>query len=51
MIITPKIVRELALAFDEVEEKPHFDKTSFRVNKKIFATLNEKDNRATLKLS
>lgn len=51
MMITPKIVRELAHAFDEVEEKPHFGKTSFRVNKKIFATLNEKDNRATLKLS
>ena len=50
-MVTSKIVRELALAFDEVEELHHFEKTSFRVNKKIFATLNEKQNRATLKLS
>lgn len=44
-------VRELALAFDETEELPHFDKISFRVKKKIFATLNEKQSRVTLKLS
>lgn len=50
-MISTQTVRELALAFDEVEELPHFDKTSFRVKKKIFATLNEKQQRATLKLS
>lgn len=48
---TTKIVRELALALEEVEELPHFEKTSFRINKKIFATLNEKYDRAILKLS
>lgn len=50
-MISAQIVRKLALAFDEAEELPHFDKTSFRVKKKIFATLNEKQQRATLKLS
>lgn len=50
-MITPQKVREIALSLDEVEELPHFEKASFRVNKKIFATLNEKHNRATLKLS
>lgn len=50
-MITTKTVREIALSFDQVEEMSHFEKASFRVNKKIFATLNEKHNRATLKLS
>jgi YjbR len=50
-MISSKIVREIALSLEEVEELPHFEKTSFRVNKKIFVTLNEKHNRATLKLS
>lgn len=39
------------LSFEEVTEQPHFEKTSFRVNKKIFATLNVEKNSATLKLS
>ncbi len=43
--------RKLALAFEEVEESPHFENISFRVKKKIFATLNQKENRACLKLS
>ena len=50
-MITPQKVRAIALSLDEVEESPHFEKASFRVNKKIFVTLNEKHNRATLKLS
>lgn len=49
-MITQK-VREIALSLDEVEDMPHFEKTSFRINKKIFATLSEKHQRATLKLS
>lgn len=48
---TTQIFRKLALAFDEAEELPHFEKASFRVKKKTFATLNEKQQRATLKLS
>jgi len=46
-----KTVRSLALAFDEAEEQPHFENQSFRIKKKIFATLNAKMNRACLKLS
>lgn len=41
-MISAQTVRKLALAFYEAEEFPHFDKTSFRVKKKVFATLNEK---------
>ncbi|MEO6220843.1 MAG: MmcQ/YjbR family DNA-binding protein [Ginsengibacter sp.] len=43
--------KQLALSFPGTEELPHFEKTSFRVNKKIFATLDIKNNRACLMLS
>ncbi|MCP9770029.1 MmcQ/YjbR family DNA-binding protein [Lacihabitans sp. LS3-19] len=43
--------RKLAMALPQAEEAPHFDKSSFRIKKKIFATINEKENRATLKFS
>lgn len=43
--------RDLALSFPDTIELPHFEKTSFRVNKKIFATLDNKNNRACLMLS
>lgn len=43
--------RGLALAFRESVELPHFENTSFRVGKKIFATLNERERKACLKLS
>jgi len=42
--------RKLALALPEVTEEPHFEKMSFRVKKKIFATYDDKNNRAALKL-
>ncbi|MCB0688503.1 MAG: MmcQ/YjbR family DNA-binding protein [Saprospiraceae bacterium] len=42
---------EIVRGFPEVEEKPHFEKISFRVKNKILATLSEKDYRITLKLS
>jgi predicted DNA-binding protein (MmcQ/YjbR family) len=44
-------LRKLALSFPEVTEKPHFEKLSFRVKKKIFATYDKKNNRACLKFS
>jgi hypothetical protein len=50
-MVSFETVRKLALAFEEAEELPHFEKTSFRIKKKIFATLNVKENRACLKLS
>ena len=43
--------RSLALSFDNTEEMPHFEKTSFRVKKKIFATLSFEHHRACIKLS
>lgn len=43
--------RQMALSFPETTEQPHFEKTSFRVGKKIFATLDIKKNQACLKLS
>ena len=50
-MIDIKTFRTLALSFDEAEELPHFEKTSFRIKKKIFATLDEKKNHAVVKLS
>ena len=41
----------LAISLPEVSTEPHFEKVSFRVKKKIFATLNENENRATLKFT
>lgn len=43
--------RKLALSFPEATEEPHFEKTSFRVKKKIFATYDDKKKRACVKLS
>lgn len=43
--------KQLALSLPQVTEEPHFEKTSFRVNKKIFATYDSSVNRATVKLS
>ena len=50
-MISINAFRKLALSFPDAEEKPHFHLASFRVKKKIFATLWEKENRAMLKLS
>ena len=43
--------RQIALSLPDTVELPHFEKTSFRVKKKIFATLDEKNNRACLMLT
>lgn len=43
--------RQLALSFPGAVESPHFEKTSFRVAKKIFATLDIKNKQACIKLS
>lgn len=44
-------LREFALSLPETKEEPHFEKTSFKVKKKIFATYDEKHNRVCLKFS
>lgn len=43
--------RKLALSFPNVTEEPHFEKTSFKVKKKIFATYDEIKKVACIKLS
>lgn len=50
-MVSIETVRQLALSFPETDEHPHFDRTAFRVKKKIFATLSETDNSVNLKLS
>ncbi len=50
-MVSIETFRKLALAFEGADEQPHFEKTSFRINKKIFATLDMKNNRACIKLS
>jgi predicted DNA-binding protein (MmcQ/YjbR family) len=50
-MISLSTFRKMALAFDEAVEQPHWEKASFRVKKKIFATLDQKKHRAVLKLS
>lgn len=50
-MVTIEAVRQLALSFPETDEHPHFDKSAFRVKKKIFASLDEKAKRVMVKLS
>ncbi len=50
-MITIEMVRQLALSFPEAEELPHFHLVSFRVRKKIFCTIHEKDQKVMVKLS
>ena len=41
-MVTVGTFRQMALSLPGAVELPHFDRASFRVNKKIFATLDEK---------
>lgn len=50
-MVTLNTLRKIALSFPETSEEPHFEKTSFRVKKKIFATYDDKTKRACIKLS
>ena len=43
--------RELALSFEEAVEQPHFHKSSFRIRKKIFASLDEEKKAIVVKFS
>ena len=49
--MTLKQASEFALSLPEVVEQPHFEKTSFRTNKKIFLTLDAAHQRGCVKLS
>lgn len=50
-MISFETFRKIALSFPEATEEPHFEKCSFRIKKKIFATYNAKAHRACIKLS
>lgn len=50
-MISISTFRNIALSFPETTEDPHFEKISFRVKKKIFATYDPVANRASIKLS
>ena len=50
-MVTIDTLRKLAGSFPEVTEEPHFEKISFRVKNKIFATYDDKNKRACIKLS
>jgi len=48
---TIDFLRKIALSLHETTEEPHFELTSFKVKKKIFATYDDLNNRACIKLS
>ena len=50
-MITVETFRSICLSFPGVSELPHFELTSFRIGKKIFATVSQEKERAMLKLS
>lgn len=50
-MVTLQTLRKLASSFPETTEEPHFEKTSFRVKGKIFATYDSATGIVSLKLS
>ena len=50
-MVTVETFRQMALSLPDAIELPHFDKASFRINKRIFATLDEKKKIAVLMFS
>jgi hypothetical protein len=50
-MISSDSFREFAMTLAQVNEKPHFNKTSFRIKDKIFATLDSAKKTVSLKLS
>ncbi|MBL0743156.1 MmcQ/YjbR family DNA-binding protein [Chryseolinea lacunae] len=50
-MVTIQEVEAWALALPEAVQQPHFEKTSFRIRKKIFATLDVPGQKAVVKLS
>lgn len=48
--MTQDDIRALALSLPQAEEHPHFDRASFRVKGKIFATLPPRGDTVVLKL-
>lgn len=50
-MVSLETARSFILSFPETNEHPHFERKAFRVKKKIFASLSEKDKTLNLKLS
>jgi predicted DNA-binding protein (MmcQ/YjbR family) len=50
-MIDTETFRQLALSFADTVEQPHFEATSFRINGKIFASLEIEKAKACLKFS
>jgi hypothetical protein len=48
---TPAALRAIALALEQAHEEPHFERTSFRVGKKIFATMTANGSEAMVKVA
>lgn len=49
--MTPEALRRFALALPESVEEPHFERTSFRTRKRIFATMTRDGLEAMVKLA
>src|SRR5262245_38266760 len=49
--MTPKQLERLALSFPEAVEAPHFERRSFRVGKKIFATMTADGSEAMVRVA
>jgi hypothetical protein len=49
--MTPAALRRIALALPEAHEAPHFDRTSFRVGTKIFATMTKGGDEAMVRVA
>ncbi|PJZ70594.1 hypothetical protein CH373_06510 [Leptospira perolatii] len=50
-MIQPEAFRKMALSYPEVVEQDHWGNPSFRIKKKIFATLQPEEKTAVLKLN
>ncbi len=48
--MTPAAFRKLALSMPDAYEAPHFDRTSFRAGKKIFATMTAEGNEVMVRV-
>lgn len=48
-MLSATFIKSIALSFPETDQHPHFDLVSYRVNKKIFVTVNAPQKRCTLK--
>ncbi len=49
--MTPKVFQTFALSLPGAHEEPHFERTSFRVGKKIFATMTPDGNEVMVRVS